>query len=211
MSHKKKIVFIFIASFIIFLSFFIYYYISKQLSENRHSQNPTSFIPDESIVYLGDESVENELLFIFDYSCVWCSRWIDEIFPHIKQLVDEGKIKFRTQSMVFLNEASLQLSILDQNMKEHDSDKYFAVFSQIVMDGLNEDLELLLANNYLDELTSSYQLDNQIVHSEPNIDVINLTRNYTNGLNIESVPTVIVNGEKVDDPFDIKAIEGLLQ
>src|SRR5699024_7861693 len=105
MSRKKKFMFIFIALSIILLAFFIYNDLSKRSSEDDQSQYLTSFMENESIVYLGDEKIQNELLFVFDYSCIWCSRWIDEVFPHVKQLVDEGKIKFRTQSMVFLNTA----------------------------------------------------------------------------------------------------------
>src|SRR5690625_1477438 len=176
MSRQKGIVFIFIALFIILLSFFIYNNLSKQSSKDNY-QYQTSFIENESIVYLGDETVKNELLFVFDYSCIWCSRWIDEVFPYIMQWVDDGKIKFRTQSMVFLNEASLQLSELDQNLKQEDPDKYFAVFSQIMNDGLKEDLEQLLANHYLDELITNHQLNEQIIEAEPKIDVIHLTKN----------------------------------
>lgn len=210
MSRQKGIVFIFIALFIILLSFFIYNNLSKQSSKDNY-QYQTSFIENESIVYLGDETVKNELLFVFDYSCIWCSRWIDEVFPYIMQWVDDGKIKFRTQSMVFLNEASLQLSELDQNLKQEDPDKYFAVFSQIMNDGLKEDLEQLLANHYLDEFIANHQLNEQDIQAEPEIDVIHLTQTYTNGLTIESVPTVVVNGEKVVDPFDIKEIESFLK
>jgi len=209
MSRKKGFVFICIALIIILLSFFIYNYLSKQSSKDN-LQFQTTFMDNESIVYLGDETVKNELLFVFDYSCIWCSRWIDEVFPHVKQLVDDGKIKFRTQSMVFLDAASLQLSELDQNLKQEEPDKYFAVFSQMMNDGLKEDLEQLLANHYLDELITNHQLNEQIIEAEPKIDVIHLTQNYTDGLTIESVPTVIVNGEKIDDPFDIKEIESLL-
>src|SRR5699024_9342581 len=210
MSRKKKFMFIFIALFIILLSFFIYDVLSKQSSEDN-LQFQTTFMENESIVYLGDETVKNELLFVFDYSCIWCSRWMDEVFPDVKQLVDDGEIKFRTQSMVFLNAASLELSKLDQNLKEDEPEKYFAVFTQIMNDGLKEDLEQRLANHYLDELITNHQLNEQVIEAEPKIDVIHLTHNYTAELTIESVPTVVVNGEQIDDHCDIHDIEILLK
>ncbi len=212
MFRRNKAYFIIIAVLlVILLAFLIYYFTNNQTSKESYIQYQTSFIEDETIVYLGKAERENEVLFIFDYSCIWCSRWIDEIFPRIKQLIDEDKVKFRTQSMVFLNEASLQLSKLDQNIKEYYPDKYFDIFSQIITDGLREDLEQLLANNYIDKLLAGHQLDSNILHDEPKIDVINLTRKYTNELNIESVPTIIVNGAKVTDPFSLEDIEKLLK
>src|SRR5699024_881844 len=133
MSRKKGLEFICIALIIILLYFFIYNYLSKQSSKDNF-QFQTTFMDNESIVYLWDETVKNELLFVFDYSCIWCSRWIDEVFPHVKQFVDDGKIKFRTQSMVFLDAASLQLSELDQNLKQKEPDTYLAVFSNKMID-----------------------------------------------------------------------------
>lgn len=211
MSRKKKLLFIFITLSIISLSLIVYYSTSKQTAKNRDLQHHTSFMTDESVVYLGDELVKKEMLFIFDYSCIWCSRWMDEIFPHINKLVEEKKVKFRTQSMVFLNSASLELSMFDQNIKEYYPDKYFDIFSQLINDGLVTDLEQLLTGSYLDDIITTYQLDDSIMRAEPNIDVINLTRKYTNGLNIESVPTLVVDGVKVEDPFDIIEIERLIK
>lgn len=211
MLRRNKIYFISIISLlVILLSFLVYYLINNQTSEENSLQYPTSFLDDESVVYLGKDEVENEIVFIFDYSCIWCSHWMEEIFPAVNKLIDEEIVKFRTQSMVFLSDASLQLSKLDQNIKEYYPDKYFEIYTKIIADGDDGDYEQVLAHGYIEEVIAEFQLDDNLLLSETTIDAIYLTRKYTNELNIESVPTLIVNGIKIVDPFSIEEIEKLL-
>lgn len=211
MFRRNKVYFISIAVLlVILLSFLVYYLINNQASEKNSLQYPTSFLDDESVVYLGNDEVENEIVFIFDYSCMWCSHWMDEVFPTINKLIDEEIVKFRTQSMVFLSDASLQLSKIDQHIKEYYPDKYFEIYTKIIADGDDGDYEQLLAHGYIEEVIADFQLDDNLLLSETSIDVIFLTRKYTNELHIESVPTLIVNGIKLADPFSIEEIEKLL-
>lgn len=211
MLRRKKKTIILIALSIILLSFLIYYFINQHTSKSDNTQYDTSFYDNESIVYLGEETSVNEVLFIFDYSCIWCSRWLNEIFPTIEQFIHEGKVKFRTQSMVFINNASLELSKLDQNIKMRYPDKYFEILLEITADGFEEDLEQLLDANYIEELIANHQLDSDIALAEPILDVSNLTKRYANKFDIESVPTIIVNGRKVKDPFSLEEIESLFK
>jgi hypothetical protein len=61
------------------------------------------------------------------------------------------------------------------------------------------------------ELISKYNLDENKVKSDPSEDVLSITRSYTKTYEVEYVPTLIVNGSKVADPFNINEIEKLLK
>lgn len=165
---------------------------------------------DESIVYSGNHTVSNEILFVFDYSCSWCHLWIDDIFPEVSKLIEKEVVKFRTQSMALLDDISLQLTKFDQNIKEHYPDKYFDIFGKIIADGKDNSYTDLLTDQYIDLLVNNYQLDEDILLAESNINIEKLTNIYTEELALESVPTIIVNGEKVEDPFNFKEIKKLL-
>lgn len=206
---KRKIILIIFV--MIFLSVLAYFPFSKDTSQNDSLLNQTYFSEDESIVYLGNDSVSNEILFIFDYSCTWCHHWMDEIFPAINKLVENKAVKFRTQSLAILDGASLQLSKIDQHIKSHYPDRYFEIFLQIIADGRDENYVELLENQYIDQLITTYQLDKELISSDPKLDALQLTSQYADKLDIESVPTVIVNGKKVKDPFSFEEIESLIQ
>ncbi len=68
MFRRNKAYFIIIAVLlVILLAFLIYYFTNNQTSKESYIQYQTSFIEDETIVYLGKAERENEVLFIFDY------------------------------------------------------------------------------------------------------------------------------------------------
>lgn len=185
--------------------------VSGRTEESSPSQNNAAKLnksDNEPLLFLGDTNAENEIIFVFDYSCPYCRDWIIEVFPEIeKNWIETSKAKFRTQSMVFLNETSLILSKFDYNIKEHYPDKYFDWFFDVIK---NQEHFLPLDEHSIFDFVNT-PLDENKINQEPRQDVINLTRIYTRTYDISVVPTVIVNGIKVENPFDINEIEKLLK
>lgn len=201
---KKNRLLIFIFSLIVLSIILI-----SILQAHKETSVNTKPFDDQKLVYLGDEDADNELLFLFDYSCPWCTRWIDEIFPEIESnFIDTGELKFRTQAMVFLNEASLQLADFDQNVKQYAEEHYHQIFTQLIFS--QEQLENLETEAFVNDLIEEYQLDETTMLSEPAIDSIQLSRVYTRQLEVETVPTIYINGIKVEDPFDLEMIKRLI-
>lgn len=178
-------------------------YLFAQKDTGETTSKTAAFGEEEAIVYLGNENAENEVLLAFDYSCPHCHRWIKEVFPELEPLIEKGTVKLRTQSMVYLNENSLRLSKLDQNLKKNQPNEYFNLFFKLMDD---ENIDNWGTDTYIEELVEEFHLNSEKLLSEPNIDVINITRAYTKNLEIEYVPTIFVNEKKVEDPFSIKEI-----
>ncbi|MDG5786023.1 thioredoxin domain-containing protein [Evansella sp. AB-P1] len=163
---------------------------------------------DENLVYLGDEEADNEILFVLDYSCPWCKVWMDDVFPIIDEnWIENGNAKFRTQTMVFLNENSLRLSDFDQNIKKHDPDNYFPVIIDIISEAGDDGPEGWGSEEYIKEKASKFNLSDELWRTKPERDSINITRRYTRALDIESVPAVFINGVKMEDPFDLELMK----
>lgn len=158
----------------------------------------------ELLVYLGNENATNEILLAFDYSCPYCHKWIREIYPSIEKFIQDGNVKLRTQSMVYLDENSLKLAKIDQNLKRYDSSHYFNVFFTLMNSDMSGDWA---TDAYLTNLFTQYQLDKNELYEEPKLDVINVTRKYTKALQIEGVPAVFVNGNFVENPFSLEEIQ----
>ena len=156
---------------------------------------------EETIVFLGNPEAENEMILLFDYVCPYCYQWMEEVFPFINEKwVESGKVMFRTQCLVLLSETSLQLSKIDQNLKDHYPELYYEVF--FANDDINE------IDSWLEDIKN---LDHRLIENEPRIDTLTLTRKYVRTYALESVPTVIVNGEDVDNPFDINMMKQLFR
>nr|WP_239585378.1 thioredoxin domain-containing protein [Amphibacillus cookii] len=182
---------------------------TETVNQDEEVTYQTAPIEEQTLVYIGDEDADNELLFVFDYSCPWCKVWLEEVYPELEdEYIQEGTLKFRTQAMVYLNEASLLLSNFDQNLKNHLPDQYEALFNQVVadVDFEQEKQTDWGTTSYIETLIDDYQLDRELLLQEPEIDAISVTRKYTRELEIDGVPTVFVNGVRIDDLFDIDAI-----
>lgn len=206
---KKKLIFsIFVFLIPVIIGFIVLNFI---ISNNDRTEASIKEGNEETFVYLGKENAKNEILFIFDYSCPYCHQWMKDIYPDIeKEFIETGKAKFRTQSMVYLNEVSLKLSKVDQNLKVHQPDQYYHVFFEI-MDNQNFfDIPEDEIDKYISDLAKTYHLKENMLKKDPTIDVINLTSQYTKQYQLEGVPTIIVNGKVINNSFDINEIKAEL-
>lgn len=150
-------------------------------------------------VFLGKSDATHEMILVFDYSCPYCHQWIDEVFPVIEEnFIDSGQAKFKTQALAFVNEQSKELAKLDQNLKRYEPESYFEIFLSIMDQNGQVSLEDL-------------QLNEELLLQEPLKDVDVVTIDFAEKHDIQYVPSVLVNGEKVEDPFDLKEISSLLK
>jgi len=187
--NNKKIIVTFIVLFSFLALFLVIKFDDKLFSKNTE-QN--------------DES-ENNISFVFDYSCPWCSVWMEEVYPEVNSLQNDYNIDFTIQSLAILNDDSLTLAKIDNNVKTHYPDDYIEYLSKVLSDLLHEeDLDL---DHYIKETIAQFGFDQETVLQEPDTDLNRLTSELVEDLNIESVPTVIVNDKKVTDPFDLKEIK----
>src|SRR5690625_808828 len=187
--NNKKIIVTFIVLFSLLAVFLVIIFDDKLFSKNTE-QN--------------DES-ENNISFVFDYSCPWCSIWMEEIYPEVNSLQEDYNIDFTVQSLAILNEDSLTLAKIDDNIKANYPTEYFEYLTEVLGDLLHE--EELNLDHYINEMINQFGFDKEIVLKEPDTDINHATKQLVEDLSIESVPTIIVNDEKVLDPFDVKEIE----
>lgn len=170
-------------------------------SNNKDSQTGQNELQDDignPIVYLGNEDSPNEILFIFDYECPYCHEWIEEHFSTMKKWANNGDIKFRTQSMAWLNENSFKLSTIDQNLKLQHPESYFDIFVG------------LMKEKPIENLLAKYDIDLEEVSKEPRVNIVTVTDHYSAEFDLQYVPTVIVNGQKVQDPFSLDEIQSYM-
>lgn len=180
------------------------------LNATKSTKKNMEPVENQTLIYQGDQNADNEMLFLFDYACHWCSVWINDIYPIIKSdYIDQEELKFRTQAMVYVNDSSLQFANLDQNIKKYAESDYDQIFHQIIVDAESE--TNWGSEQYINDLLEIYQLDHELLLAEPDLDSIQVSRTYTRALEVDVVPTVYINGVKVEDPYDLSQIETLLK
>ncbi|MGG0739626.1 thioredoxin domain-containing protein [Niallia taxi] len=164
---------------------------------------------NSTMLYQGNKKASNEILFVYDYSCPWCKEWEAKIYPSVVKWIDQGKVKYRNQSMVYLDDTSLLLSNFDQNLKRYYPEQYFSINQKIMLDGYKE-AENWGSIDYIKYIIKEYNLDSSKVLSKPKQDAISITREYTKSLSIEGVPSLFINGKQISNPFDLEEIKNNL-
>lgn len=206
MNKNKRNLFIVGVIVLIVAAIFFIFQLNKENTKEEAEELKTHFSDKETLLYLGDKKSNNEILFLFDYSCPWCTTWMTEVFPEIEPLIEAKEVRFRAQSLTLLDLNSYQLTQVDQIIKEIEPALYFDFF----IDEVTKDREEDITDDYIEDLAKKYDIDVDKLLDEPSIDVYNLTNDYTDGYEMERVPTVVVNGEKVADPFDVEEIKAAL-
>lgn len=167
--------------------------------------NPNQSSVTENNGQAPDSQVDHEVVFVFDYSCPWCSLWVDEVYPEMEPLLAKENVTFKTESLSVLDEKSLFMATMDYQVKKHYEDDYLDFFVQVSTDLL--DAENLDMDYYIQQVIEQFDFDADLIFAEPDRDINAFTQEYVQKYEIDSVPTILIDGKKVQDPFDIEQIE----
>lgn len=181
-----------------------------EINEEGNSEQDVVYDMEEFVegrIFLGDEDAESEMIFVLDYMCPYCKEWYRDVFPKVKEeYIDTGKVKLYFQPQVFLGKKSLALTEFTQKVEKLYPEKYFELIDR--MEG-DYDLEHWGTEEYILEVSEELELIGWD-EVELDYDVIRKTRQVTRGLNVEVVPTIIINGHHVSDSSDYEEIKTLI-
>ncbi len=161
--------------------------------------------------FLGSPEAEHTLLLAFDYACSWCKLWMTELLPDIEEtLIDTGQLKYYSQAVVLLSQESLRLAQADHAIETLYPEHYFDVQRRFAADSGTEGWggEAYIADRLQEVGLAPSILEDKRLKDDP--DRLRLTRDYTRNRNLQSVPSVYVDGIQVSDPFDLEEIIGII-
>ncbi|MCC5891832.1 MAG: thioredoxin domain-containing protein [Exiguobacterium sp.] len=164
-------------------------------------------LPLEDKVSLGDG--QNEIVFVFDYSCPWCKKWMEDVLPQIEsRWLDNGEIAFKGQPLVLLNERSQLLATVDANAEQLIPEQYYELQRHIASDAEIDDYG---TEAYVRRLAETFDVNAEVL-LVPRVDEgIQNARLYTRDLGVDYVPTVYVNKIKLLDAFSLEEMEQVIK
>ncbi|TCI71163.1 hypothetical protein EVJ22_07675 [Exiguobacterium sp. SH0S7] len=164
-------------------------------------------LPLEDKVALGDGS--HEIVFVFDYSCPWCKKWMESVLPEVEsRWIETGEATFKGQPLVLLNERSQLLASVDANAERVMPERYYALQRHVGLDA--ETVSDFGTEAYVHRLAETFGVDAEALLA-PQVDAgIQNARLYTRDLGVEYVPTVYVNGIKLLDAFSLEEMERVM-
>lgn len=163
-------------------------------------------LPLEDKMALGEG--EHEIVFVFDYSCPWCKKWMETVLPEIeKRWIDTGEATFKGQPLVLLNEQSQLLANVDYNVERLIPDRYYEVQRAI---GLDSGTDGFGTEAYARELAADFNLNaDELLENHVDVGIQN-SRLFTRDFGVQYVPTVYVDGIQLMDAFSLEEMEQVM-
>ncbi len=161
--------------------------------------------------YLGSPEAEHTLLLAFDYACSWCKKWMAEVLPELQaSLIDSGALKYYSQAVSLLSQESINLARVDYAVETLYPDHYFELQQTFAAEAGSDGWgsEAYIADRLARIGLSADMLEDERLDGMT--DRLRLTRDYTRNRNLQSVPSVYVDGIQVSNPFDIQEIMGIV-
>lgn len=179
---------------------------SEAIDSTKIHTYKTYELPLEDKVALGKG--EHEIVFVFDYSCPWCKKWMEEVLPKIEERwLETGEATFKGQPLVLLNEQSQLLANVDYNAERLIPDRYYEVQRAI---GLDSGSDGFGTEAYARELASEFGLDaDELLENHVDIGIQN-SRLFTRDFGVAYVPTVYVDGIQLVDAFSLEEMEQVM-
>ncbi|WP_404354130.1 thioredoxin domain-containing protein [Exiguobacterium aurantiacum] len=163
-------------------------------------------LPLEEKVALGEG--EHEIVFVFDYSCPWCKKWMEEVLPEIEERwIDTGEATFKGQPLVLLNEQSQLLANVDYNVERLIPDRYYEVQRAIGRDSGSDGFG---TEAHVQKIASEFNLNvDELLENHVDIGIQN-SRLFTRDFGVAYVPTVYVDGIQLVDAFSLEEMEKIM-
>ncbi|MCJ7840191.1 DsbA family protein [Lederbergia sp. NSJ-179] len=169
---------------------------------------------------LGMEDAPVSIVEFGDYKCPGCKAWTERVFPQLeKDYIKNGDVKLSYVNVLFHGDESFRAALASESVFKQDPEAFWDFHEGlyqaqpatqqhdekwVTTEKLLEIAKETVPNIDLDQLEKD--IEEQGTKAEVSIDE-QLVQKH----NIESTPSVIVNGVLVKDPFDYEAISNLIE
>ncbi|PRX74443.1 protein-disulfide isomerase [Bacillus sp. V-88] len=167
---------------------------------------------------LGEKDAPVSVVEFGDFKCPACKAWGERIYPQLKEdFIDTGKANLSYVNVLFHGEESTLGALAAESVFKNDPDSYWAFQKELFNQQPEEDhdapwitVEKLLevAGNTTDMDLDQLKKDIEQQTFKKQLEVDN---SLVEEFKVEKTPTVIINGVKLEDPYDYERIKSLIE
>lgn len=167
---------------------------------------------------LGDKDAPVSVVEFGDFKCPACKAWGERIYPQLKEdFIDTGKANLSYVNVLFHGEESTLAALAAESVFKNDPDSYWE-FQKALFDEQPEqdhDAAWITVDKLVEVAGNTTDVDPEQLRKEIEGKAFKKQLEEDNALveefKIESTPTVIINGVKLDDPYDYERIKSLIE
>lgn len=199
----------------------IFGFVSKEketetTQEQTESSGTLSISPDADPL-IGESNAPVEIINFSDLNCPWCAKWEQEVLPKLKEdFINNGDAVFTLKNFPFLKEGSTTGALAGEAIYHQDEEAFWKYLNLMLAnqeetkeEGITHDYIMNLARENIEGL--DYDLLSKDIKEETYITEVNEDKQTGVEFGVTGTPSIFINGEKVDDPFDYNSIKTLIE
>ncbi|MCP3028800.1 DsbA family protein [Halobacillus sp. A5] len=190
----------------------------EKSSETTSSDSAEEAPSTEEQPTIGEEGAPVEIIEFGDYKCPACKVWSDQVYPQLKEdYIDKGDVSLTYINTLFHGQES-ELGARAGEAVYNQGEEAFWEFNKSLFEEQpeeNHDAEwitdeklLEVAENSVPSLDSE-QFEEDLTSSQVE-EAVAMDDDLVVEHKIEQTPTLMINGEVLEDPFDYDAISSLI-
>lgn len=166
---------------------------------------------------LGESDAPVTVVEFGDFKCPSCKAWGEMVYPQlVADYVDTGDVKFSYINVLFHGNESVVGSLAAEAVYEQSPESYWdfhkALFA--AQPAANHDAAWLTPEKALEVATEFPAID-QVqmkadMEKQETMDKVDADKALVEEHSVAMTPTIVVNGQTLEDPFDYDAIKALI-
>lgn len=219
MKQKKGLVVItLLIVFLVVLSMF--------LIKNNAVQEKKSTVLNEAIDIdgqptQGEKSAPVSIVEFGDYKCPSCKQWGETVYPKLRnEFIDTGKVQFSYINVLFHGEESILAAKASESVYRQDK-KAFWTFHKAIYEAqprveqhdapwVTEESLLKIAEKSVPKIDQK-KLTSDLRNEADILDEVSKDDALVKKHGVELTPTIVINGVKLEDPFDYETISRVIE
>lgn len=166
---------------------------------------------------LGESGAPVTVIEFGDFKCPSCKAWGEMVYPQlVAEYVDTGDVKFSYINVLFHGNESVVGSLAAEAVYEQSPESYWdfhkALFA--AQPSENHDAAWLTPEKAL-EVAAGFPAIDQAqmkadMEQQETMDKVDADKTLVEEHGVAMTPTIVVNGQTLEDPFDYDAIKALI-
>jgi protein-disulfide isomerase len=165
---------------------------------------------------IGEEDAPVKIVEFGDFKCIYCKYFEEDVFPQIqKDYIDSGKVEFHFVNKAFIGPDSLYAAFVGEAVYDQNPEAFWDYY-HLVYENQGPEDQQWATMEYLLSLVEKEIPDVDITKVVEYISthdmntVIESDNKLSQEGNVRSTPTIFINGVVVEDSFDYKNIQEMI-
>lgn len=218
---KQKKVLVVVTLLIVFLIVISMFLIKNNAVQEKKSTVLNDTVKIEGQPTQGKNAAPVSIVEFGDYKCPSCKQWGETVYPKLKkEFIDTGKVQFSYINVLFHGEESILAAKASESVYRQDK-KAFWTFHKAIYDAqprveqhddpwVTEESLLRIAAKSVPDINQE-QLTSDLRNNADILDEVSKDDALVKEHGVELTPTIVINGIKLDDPFDYDTISRVIE